>query len=352
MQTIIIFQENIMNHPIKIALVVLLLLLLFGNVSGEGIVKKGQVGFRFLENPVSAEAIGRGGMGLITIYNANTVFWNPAGLGWIPGKYDVSLNYTKGIADIDHNAIAAAFQIGRFGVIGLDVLMMNYGDFYGTRRANNDQGFVDTGTFSPQAYAIGLSFSQKVSDRFSYGVRIKYARQDLGSAWIGVAGIDVDDPALEIEEKSYALAEPSVDIGAIYDFLYHKIRFGAVIQNFSREIKYEDEKFPLPFAVSFGITVDPLSFFSPFEDGSPFLLGFETRHPRDFKEKFKVGAEYVYDNMLIIRSGYMGNYDERGLTMGFGFTRSYMNSKFRLDYAYEDFGIFDAAHTFSFGVTY
>ncbi len=341
-----------MNDSIRILMIGMLLMVLMGDASGEGIVKKGQVGFRFLENPVSAEAIGRGGMGLITIYNANTVFWNPAGLGWISGKYDFNINYTKGIAEINHSAIAAAMQIGRFGVLALDILMMDYGDFYGTRRANNDQGFIDTGAFSPQSFAFGISFSQKVSDRFSYGVRVKYAKQDLGNTWVGVTGTDVDDPTLTIEEKSYALGEPSVDVGAIYDFLYHKIRFGAVIQNFSREIKYEDEKFPLPFAVSFALTIDPISFFKQFDGNSPFLLGFETRHPRDFKEKFKIGAEYVYHEMLIVRSGYMGNYDERGLTLGLGFYRSYMNSKFRFDYAFEDFGIFNAVHTFSFGVTY
>ncbi len=61
---------------------------------------------------------------------------------------------------------------------------MDYGDFYGTRRANNDQGFEETGVFSPASYAVGLAYSRKVSDRFSFGVHVKYAGQDLGSAWI------------------------------------------------------------------------------------------------------------------------------------------------------------------------
>lgn len=339
----------------KFVLLLLVILIITTTIAiyGQSIVKKGQVGFRFLENPVSAEAIGRGGLGLVTIKNANTVFWNPAGLGWIDGKYDVVLNYTKGIAEINHSAFAGAFQVGRIGVIALDALIMDYGDFYGTRRANNDQGFVDTGTFSPLAFSIGLSFSQRVSDRFSYGVRIKYSKQDLGSAWIATAGNDVDDPDLQIEDKAYALGEPSIDIGAIYDFLYNSIRFGAAIQNFSREIKYEDQKFPLPFAVSFSLVLDPIAFFKQYENGeSPFLFGFETRHPRDFKEKYKFGAEYHYLKMFALRTGYMGNYDERGLTFGLGFYKDYFNGKLRFDYAYEDFGIFSAAHTFSFGVTY
>jgi len=315
-------------------------------------VKKGQVGFRFLENPISAEAIGRGGLGLVTIRNANAVFWNPAGLGWIDGKLDFNLNYTNGIADINNSSFAAAYKIGRFGVMALDFIIMDYGDFYGTRRANNEQGFIDTETFSPESYAIGLSFSQRVSDRFSYGVRVKYARQDLGNAWIGIAGTDVDDPNLQITKKSYAHGEPAIDIGAIYDFLYRNIRFGATIQNFSREIKYEEEKFPLPFAVSFSLTVDPISFLVTDQKDYSFYIGLETRHSRDFKEKVKLGAEFEYKKVMILRTGYMGNYDERGLTLGIGFQKEYLNSKFRFDYGYQDFGVFNGVHIFSFGVTY
>lgn len=317
-----------------------------------GQVKKGQVGFRFLENPISAEAIGRGGLGLVTIRNANTVFWNPAGLGWMEGKLDFNINYTKGIADINNSSFAAGFAIGRFGIVALDFLIMDYGDFYGTRRANNEQGFVDTDTFSPQSLALGLSFCQRVSDRFSYGVRVKYARQDLGSAWIAVTGKDVDDPNLQIGEKSYAHGEPAIDIGAIYDFLFHRIRFGAAIQNFSREIKYEEEKFPLPFGVSFSLTVDPLSFFMPEAKNYSLLVGLETRHARDFREKFKFGAEFEYQQLLILRSGYMGNYDERGLTLGLGVKQTLLNNRFRFDYAYQDFGVFHGVHIFSVGVTY
>ncbi|MCI0513052.1 PorV/PorQ family protein [candidate division KSB1 bacterium] len=326
-------------------------LILLGISTANSQVKKGQVGFRFLENPISAEAVGRGGMGLVMFSNANAVFWNPAGLSWIDGRLDFNLNYTKGIANINHNAVTGAVNLGRFGILALDALVMSYGDFYGTRRANNEQGFMDTGTFSPQAYAFGLTYSQRVSNRFGYGVRLKYAVQDLGQAWISLTGKDVDDPGLTIAVKDYQLSEFALDVGAIYDFNFHRIRFGAAIQNVSREIKYEEEKFPLPFAACFSIVGDPLSFFIPNAE-NPLLLGFETRHPRDFQEKYQVGLEYHYQKMLILRGGYMGNYDERGLTFGLGFCQTFGNYRLRIDYAFQNYQIFNAAHIFSFGMTY
>lgn len=314
------------------------------------IVKKGQVGFRFLENPVSAEAIGRGGVGVAMFRNSNAVFWNPGALGWITGKFDFNVNHTQGIAEINQTSAVGAAKIGNLGVMAVDVITMDYGDFYGTRRADNDQGFEDTGVFSPNAFALGLTFSQKVSDRFSYGLHLKYARQDLGNAWIGT-GKDVNDPALVTSQRSYAKGEPALDIGAVYDFLYHGIRFGAVIQNVSREVRYEEEKFPLPFAVSFSLTVDPLSIVRPEDKTNSFVLAFESRHPRDFKEKIKIGAEFKSHGHYTLRAGFMENYDERGLTAGLGLNQNLGNMAFRLDYAFQDFGVFGGVHIFSFGVT-
>lgn len=317
-----------------------------------GIVKKGQVGFRFLEHPVSAEAVGRGTIGLALTRNSNAVFWNPAGLGWIEQKIDFNVNYTNGIADINHSSAALAVKVKSIGVFAFDAFMMDYGDLVGTRRANNDQGFEETGTFSPQNYCLGLSFSQRVSDRFSYGLRIKFVNEDLGNAWIATTGSDVTDTNLVIDEKEYGLSVLAFDVGVVYDFMYNSIRFAAVMQNFSREMRYENNKFPLPFSVSFSVTINPLTLLMPDLKEKNLLLAFESRHPRDFKERYKLGAEYMYKETLVARMGYMGNYDQRGLTLGFGIIQKYMNTRFRFDYAFQDNGIFNGVHVISFGVTY
>lgn len=220
------------------------------------LVKKGQVGFRFLENPVSAEAIGRGG--------------------------------------------------------------------------------------------LGLPYSKKVSDRFSFGVRSKYAYQDLGSVLTG--SVIMGDTTISL--KDYYQGEPAIDIGTTYDFLNHGIRFGAVMQNFSRELKYEIEKFPMPFSVSFSLSLNMLSLLSIADETHSLVVGFETNHPGYYLEKIKIGAEYSYLQLLLLRTGYMGNYDERGLTFGMGIRKMVASTQIRLDYAYQDFGIFDATHTFSIGVSY
>lgn len=335
----------------------LILLILLTAISNAQITKKGQVGFRFLENPVSAEVMGKGGAGITTTLNSNGIFWNPALLGWIKNDVDVSLNHTRGIADINYNAIAAAVNAWDFGVVGISFLTMDYGDFYGTRRAANEQGYVETGTFSPAAFAIGLGFSQKINDRFSYGVHVKYVYQNLGDAWTSPKGSSLTDSSLTLEEKEYESSNINslplaVDVGAYYDFLYNGIRFAAVLQNISREFRYENQDFPMPFAVSFGVTVEPLNFFYEESKEHHFLLAFESRHPRDFGEKTKFGAEYQYMDMFTARIGYQNNYDERSMTYGAGFKYTLSNVPLRVDYAYEPFGIFGGRHYLSLGVSY
>ncbi len=316
--------------------------------------EQAQVGFRFLENPVSAEAMGKAGSGVATMMNSDAIYWNPAGIGWIQKSLDLNINYTAGIADINYLAPVVAVKLGTFGVLAFDGIIMDYGTFYGTRRSDNSQGYVETGTFSPQAFALGVGFSQKVSDHFSYGVHLKYAYQNLGSAYVSTAGTDVTDPNLQMGTINYSHGEPAFDVGAQYDFLFHGIRFGASLQNVSRQIMYEQQQFLMPFAVNFGLTVDPLSFLMTDRESSTnsFILSVESTHPRDFRESVHFGAEYTFAKILALRAGYMTGLDERGLTAGLGVSQNVAGSNVRLNYAYEPFGVFGAVHYISIGASY
>jgi hypothetical protein len=86
------------------------------------------------------------------------------------------------------------------------------------------------------------------------------------------------------------------------------------------------------------------------EHQNPLMLAIDAVHPRDYTERVHVGLEYVYMDMFSLRGGYKFNYDEEGLTAGLGVHYNFSGVIGRLDYAYGDFGAFDAVHRFSFGV--
>ncbi len=344
--------------PTSIVILLLCLVVLLPGSGRAQVEKKAQAGFRFLENPVSAEVVGRGATGVTTTQDANGIFWNPALLGWVQNDINVTLNRTQGIADINYNAIAAAFHLWDNGVLGVSFLSMDYGTFYGTRVSNNAEGYEETGEFTPHALALGVAFSQKVSNRFSYGVQLKYVYQNLGNAYVAPYGTQFGDPDFNISTKGYSSADwawyvpLAIDVGAYYDFLYKGIRFGATLTNISREFKYESEQFPMPFAVSFGLMIEPLQFFMDGSDAEALRLCFESRHPRDYDQRVKFGAEYSFLEAFTARVGYQGNYDERGFTAGIGLHHEVGGIPLQLDYAYEAFGIFGGVHHISLGAGY
>lgn len=341
-----------MNFKIKDKLMILIGLLVLTAPASAQFVKKAQVGMKFLSNPVSAEVIGRGTAGINATFNSNGIFWNPALTSMIPGNVDVSLNYHQWIADISYNAVAASFNAFDFGVVTLSGTIVDYGDLFTTVRSGNSQGYEETGTFSPSAFTLGLGFAQKVTDRFAYGVNLKYVKQDLGSAWITATGDSMTSSNFSRKLKAYGLGTVAFDIGTYYDFQYKGITFAATLSNVSRELKYEYELFPLPFSVSFGLTVSPLQFAVQDLGGHDLILMFESNHPRDFGEKVKYGAEYSYEKTFFVRTGYVTNTDQRGFAAGLGFRKTISNVPFRIDYAFQSFGIFGNLHNFTVGISY
>ncbi len=202
------------------------------------------------------------------------------------------------------------------------------------------------------AFAAGLSFAQRVSDRFSYGVRLKYAYQDLGTVTIGIEGANLSDTSLVTDVVENAHGEPAIDIGATYDFIDSGVRFGAVIQNVSREVTYVREAFPLPFSVSFSIHAELLELLNKESELHGLTLGVESTHPRDYREKVKFGAEYRYMNTFFVRAGYRINYDQRGLTFGLGLHKKIGAARLRFDYSYEVYRVFGGVNTISIGTAF
>lgn len=348
MNTKLVITESLM----KKAITVLIILLAGISVTQAQINKKAQVGFRFLENPVSAEVVGRGMVGVVNTPNSDGIFWNPALISLVESTADLSFNHTRGIADINYNAVSGAFKLMDIGVIGFSLLAMDYGTFYQTVRADNEFGYIETGTFSPVGISGGISFAQRISNNFSYGVHAKYVYQNLGEAWISTQGESLGDSSLVLEKKEYTQGTIALDIGAYYDFNYNGIKFGAVLQNISKELRYEQQNFPLPFSVSFGASVEPLLFVMNKMEEHSFVLSFESKHPRDFGEKLKIGGEYSFANLLFLRGGYSTNYDERKWSAGIGVNYTISSFPLRLNYAIQPYGIFGNVHFISVGIGY
>ena len=313
--------------------------------------KLAQTGFQFLSVPTQARAAALGDAFTAMYGGSMSLFYNPATLGFSQATLDFSLSQNNWIADINH--VAGSFSYspaqGRYGIFGVSIVSVDYGDFFGTVvDPNAEKGFQPTGTFSPTAFAVGIAYSRALSEQFAFGIHAKYALQDLGSALIPDA-----DAESGTRSKSYSEGVMAFDFGTIYRTGYKSLAFGMSVRNFSQEVRFESEGFQLPLTFNIGISMDLMDFISPENEIHSFTLAVDANHPRAAPEQLMVGGEYMFMNVVALRFGYHQNVDDRDYTVGAGLQFEYGDNggRIAIDYAYTPFDVFGNVQRFSFNLS-
>jgi hypothetical protein len=316
-------------------------LLLFATAAGFGQQQKlAQTGFKFLSVTTDARA-GAMGEAFTSLQSASSaMFFNPAGMARLDGLANVSFGLVQWIADIDYSYGSAAFRPfdGAFGVIGVSVVSVDYGNFMGTIRDPGKEGFVDTGNFSPTAFSVGLGYAKAITDKFAVGGNIKYVKQDLGS---GIVGFQADGAQTKANFSADVMA---FDFGILYHTGFKSLDFGVAVRNFSKELKFLEEGFQLPLTFKMGVSIDAMDFLAEAQRPHNLLVSVDAVHPRDYSEQLNFGGEYLFRKTVALRAGYSFPNDEHGFSAGAGLQQALGNYKFALDYAYTPFGIFDSVN--------
>lgn len=312
----------------RLLVVLVSILLAYGLFTPVGYAqeKLAQTGFDFLSVGTDARATGMGEAFTTMGGSSTAMFYNLAGIAGQNSFIDISTNQMKWLADIKYLSGAVAFAPfdGKYGVIGISLLNVNYGDFKFTQVANNEQGYVDiVGGPKPSAYVVGVGYGKELSNKFSVGGQVKYASQNLGESTVPVytkrtdnSGKVVQDTTNQIRE--YAIGTFAFDFGTIYKTGLKSLAFGVSINNFSREIKYERESFQLPLSFKIGISMDLMDFVPDLGEDHSFFVSVDAVHPRAYPEYLNMGGEYVFSKTVTLRVGYISHHTEYGLTAGFG----------------------------------
>ncbi len=304
---------------------------------GEGIHKVGTTSFQFLKVMPDARSTAMGEAFTAVANNSEAVFWNPAAIAKVTG-FDVSLSYLDWLLDMNHQSFSFAYTMSGIGTIGILGIITNVGDIKETRvdHLYRDQ---TTGTYnpgltgrivSPGAQVFGVSFARYVTDKFAFGFTVKYAREDL---------------------VEYAASALIFDGGFVYRTGFRSLELASSIRHFGPEVKFlkDGESYPLPQTLTIGVSgylISPENSFFLQSKEHKLLLAYDMVEARDYGQQYHMGVEYSMRDMLYLRGGYKFNYDEEGLTLGFGF--NIFNT--RIDYSYGDFGeSLDAVHRFSIG---
>ncbi|MCK5147305.1 PorV/PorQ family protein [bacterium] len=328
----------------NVKIILCLLLLAFVLPQTVSAQKVAQSGFKFLDVNVGGRASGMGDAYTILGNGADAVFYNPAGLTQMQNKFDLNFSYFNFIADISYISGAAAWDLGTIGTVAAQFMAPSYPEMQGTEIVDTDEGFIDTGLFSPKALVVGVSYAKSLTDKFHIGATVKYASQELGSSRFAREGDDSEWSA----NRANTVA---VDFGTLF---YPKFgwlpsfAFGMSVRNFSQAVKYEITEFELPVRYTLGFKVDVFDLLGEIRDNMCMNLAVDAIHPRDHHERVHVGAEFTYADLFSVRGGYKFKYDEEGLTFGFGVKKGPV----RIDYAYTNFGVFDNVSRFSMGLCF
>ncbi|MFH1196074.1 MAG: PorV/PorQ family protein [bacterium] len=332
-----------MKNKIKYLVVSVLLtcLLSTGGFAQEN-QKLAQTGFQFLSVVSDARAAAMADAVTSLQVGSSALFFNPAGMANMTDFIEISGSTNQWIADINHYTFGVAVSPadGNYGVFGLSLQYVDYGEFYGTRVAPGAPlGYVDTGIFKLSAMALGLGYAKQLTDQFSVGGQIRYVHQSLGDTYVPV-NIHTDSTGTQIADTSLVNSELSplvFDFGTQFKTGIKSLVFGMSVRNFSSEVKYANEGFQAPLVFTLGLSMNVMDLFEsmPFEQS--LYLSVDASHYSDHPEQIKVGLDYRLMNMFSIRGGYSSSNDENDFTFGLGVSKF----GFSFDYCYTPFGVFD-----------
>lgn len=303
--------------------------------------KVGSTSMQFLHVMPCARATAMGEAYSTLGIGAEAVFWNPSGVALVTGHHFTS-TYINWIFDAQQGALAYAISLGAFGALGLQIQYVDFGLFEET---TNEAPYIKdpaapgmTGrTFRPFSYLLGVTYAKSLTERFSTGVSIKYARESLYNGTMVRAQVS---QGVYEDVKTWG-AGLLFDFGVRYDTGFRSVQIGASVQNFGADIKYAKEANAAPLLFRFGISGNIIgsdALLLPQSEDNRLTLAFDLFQPNDYTQQAHFGLEYEFAKTFALRGGYKFNYDSEGLTLGIGFRHTIGSVELSLDYSYGSVG--------------
>lgn len=316
--------------------------------------KSGTSAATFLEIPIGAPAVGMGSAFVSLASDATALYWNVAGTAELEHNEIVAL-HSSWLGGTNLDFAGLVFSLGNFGNIGISLTSLSMDDMV-VRTVEQPAG---TGEFfNASDIAAGLSYSRKLTDRFSIGFTAKYIRQEI---W---------------HESASAFA---IDVGTIFRTdLFAGMIIGASISNFGAKMELSgrdtrrfgrvdetklgsNERIPfnveldswsLPLLFQFGVSTNVVQ-----NENQRWTVAVDALHPSDDYESVNIGIEYAFQDFLFLRGGYQALFldnVEGGLSFGAGIKANmlFSNATIKADYAFREMGRLENIHVFSLGVTF
>lgn len=313
----------------------------------------GTAGAAELLIPVGARGLAMSGATIATTEGINSIFYNVGGLGRFGTTAEGMFSSMAYIADINVNYAAVGIKFGSFGVIGLSIKSINFGDIAITS-AVDPEGIAGR-TFSPTFVTAGLSYARSFTDAITAGFTLKLITENLHR--ITGSGVAID---LGIQYRGVAGIE-GVNLGVVLKNVGPQIKFDG--PGLLRKATADEGRRPtqyyaslaanaeLPTSIELGLGYD----YSFSEELSFNVNGVYANNSLAI-DGYRMGGEAVFDLEQLRFAGRggmelfsLGADDENiyGPTFGFGITWMNPSVNMTLDYAYRSVDYFTNNSMFS-----
>lgn len=305
---------------------------LIPNLGGQ---RSGTAAVQFLKIGVGARAVGMGESFVAVANDASALYWNPAGIVEFE-KNELVLSHINWLVDIKHDFVGYVHHINATNAIGISVSALYTDEM---EEATEYQPFGTGNFFSFGDLGIGITYGRKMTDRFSFGMTVKYFQETLAE---------------------FRMHGVMIDLGTFYWTGFGSSRFAVCVSNFGNQVKPTGS-----YINRDGVKISDFQSFSP---PTVFKVGFATElyrtnthrlttaaqlnHPNDNAENVNLGLEYAWREYFFLRGGYKLNVDEETFSLGGGCKVPLKIIDFAVDFAYSHFGRLGDVTRFSILMSY
>ncbi|QQS35390.1 MAG: PorV/PorQ family protein [Ignavibacteriales bacterium] len=314
--------------------------------------KKGTTAAPFLNIGQSARAISMGSAFVGVSDDASAMYWNPSGIAKLPG-INVMFDHTNWIADIKYNFIAATYNLGDMGTVGVSFTTSDIGEMKVTT-VDEPNGTGETFTATDAAFSIAYAIN--LTDNFSIGFNPKFIHQSIwrmsATAFALDLGIQYKTPFDGmILAMSISNFGTKMQLLGNSNLVLHDLNLQSTGNNGRIPAYLETGQWALPLNFRVGVAYNPV-----FTDEHKITVAVDAAHPNDDYESVNIGAEYVFKDFIAFRGGYKSMFledSEESFSLGFGLKQFFLgNIALKLDYAYQDFGRLSDIQKFTVGISF
>jgi hypothetical protein len=339
---------------------VVCLILLFGILSTTGDAANknriGTAGAQELLIPVGGAGVAIGGSSGVFLTGIDALYYNPAGLGRMPGSFQATFSQMAYIADINVTYGAIGVKVGDFGNLGFTLKSIAFGSIPVTTVEFPD----GTGsTYSPTFLTLGMTYSRLLTDRISFGATAYLVSEKILDMSASGLAFDVGIQYHNLGIKGLMLGIAVKSIGPNMSYSGPDAYVSANIADANRGLQpYQVQMagVEMPTMMEIGVAYSP-----KLDDMNAVTLSGLFRNNNYLDDEYQVGAEYSFDKMFFVRGGYaLSPQTDKdptgargyifGVTAGAGLKYSLGDVSVSVDYAYRAVKYFTGNQVITVGI--